>query len=159
VRRRETRAERRRMAGYWKGSHTVYDIRYHLVWVTRCRCEVLRDEVAKRARELIRQGCMSREIKILTGHLGRDHVHLLISPPPALSPAAIARYLKGHSSRMLQQEFSHLRERFSGRSIWAPGYLCSTTGEPTPDQIDKYLEGHDYADAHGQFTIEGATVP
>jgi putative transposase len=34
------------MADYRKGSHTVYDIQYHLVWVTKYRCHVLRGEVA-----------------------------------------------------------------------------------------------------------------
>jgi putative transposase len=146
------------MAEFWHGQHSVCNIQYHLVWVTRCRQEVLRDDVAERARELIRQGCMSREIRILTGHLGRDHVHLLISPPPALSPAGIVRYLKRRSSQ-LQQEFPHLSKRFSARSLWAPGYLCRTTGDTKADEIEKYVEGHSFAEDHEQFTIDGSMSP
>ncbi|MBN2390535.1 MAG: transposase, partial [Anaerolineae bacterium] len=36
---------------------------------------MLTGEVALRARELIRQSCMSRDIKILQGHVSVDHVH------------------------------------------------------------------------------------
>ena len=55
-----------------KGSHTAYNIQYHFVWVTKYRFKVLRGEVAGRTRELIRQSCMSREIKILKGHVSQD---------------------------------------------------------------------------------------
>ena len=54
---------------YKKGPHTVYDIQYHLVWVTKYRYRVLKAEVALRERELIRQTCEARNITILSGHL------------------------------------------------------------------------------------------
>ena len=114
------------MAENRRGSHTVYNIQYHFVWVTKYRHKVLRGEVAERARELIRQSCMSRDIKILKGHVSRDHVHLLLSSPPSLSPSNIAQYLKGRSSHLLQQEFSHLKKRYWGQHLWARGYFCST---------------------------------
>ena len=137
-----------------RGSHTVYNIQYHLGWVTKYRSPVLRGEVAERARELIRQSCMSREIHILKGHVSKDHVHLLVSCPPALSPAKIVQYLKGRSSRMLQQEFSHLRKRYWGQHLWARGYFCSTTGEITTAQIQEYIAGHREEDPGDQFTVD-----
>ena len=132
-----------------KGSHTVFNIQYHFVWVTKYRYKVLRGEVA-----LIRQSCMSREIKILKGHVSKDHVHLLVSSPPALSPAKIVQYLKGRSSRMLQQEFSHLKKRYWGQHLWARGSFCSTTGEITTAQIQEYIEGHTEDDPGEQFTVD-----
>jgi putative transposase len=142
------------MAENRKGSHTVYNIQYHLVWVTKYRFKVLRGEVAQRTRELIRQSCMSREINILKGHVSQDHVHLLVSSPPMLSPAKIVQYLKGRSSRMLQQEFSHLKKRYWGQHLWARGYFCSTTGEITTEQIKEYIEGHTEEDPGEQFTVD-----
>ena len=68
---------------YRQGSHTLYDIKYHVVWVTKYRYKVLVEEIATRARDVIRQICMAREIKILKGHVSRDHVHLFVSCPPA----------------------------------------------------------------------------
>jgi putative transposase len=142
------------MAENRKGAHTVFNIQYHLVWVTKYRYHVLRGEVAERARELIRQSCMAREIKILKGHVSRDHVHLLVSSPPVLSPAKIVQYLKGRSSRLLQQEFSHLKKKYWGQHLWARGYFCSTTGEITTEQIQAYIEGHAEEDPGEQFTVD-----
>ena len=39
---------------YRCGSHTVFQIEYHFVWVTKCRYKLLTTEVAGRARELVR---------------------------------------------------------------------------------------------------------
>ena len=50
---------------YRYGSHTVYNIAYHFVWVTKYRYKVLTGDVALRVRELVRQTCEIFEIKIL----------------------------------------------------------------------------------------------
>ena len=52
---------------YRQGSHTQYDIQYHLVWTTKYRYKVLNGKVAERARELIRQGCEAKGITIIQG--------------------------------------------------------------------------------------------
>ena len=141
------------MAEYRKGSHTVYDIQYHFVWVTKYRYQVLSGEVAERARELIRQTCMSRDIKILKGHVSKDHIHILVSCLPALSPAKIMQYLKGRSSRMLQDEFPHLKKRYWGQHLWARGYFCATVGVVTDEQIREYIDKHEHEPFEDSFHI------
>ena len=70
------------MVEYQSGSHTLHDIKYHLVWITKYRYHVLRGEVAERARDVIREICMAREVQIIRGSLAPDHVHMLVSCPP-----------------------------------------------------------------------------
>ena len=60
---------------YRYGSHTVYQIEYHFVWVTKYRYKVLRGEVAERIRELVRETCEAFEIRIVKGVVSKDHVH------------------------------------------------------------------------------------
>jgi putative transposase len=108
---------------YRKGPHTVYDLQYHFVWVTKYRYHVLTGEVALRMREIIRQTCEARDITILSGHVSKDHIHLHLSCPPELAPSKIAQSLKGRSSRLIQQEFPHLRKRYWGRHLWAALFL------------------------------------
>lgn len=73
------------MGGYRKSSHAVYDIKYHIIWVTKYKYKVLQGKIAIRARELIRQGCEARGITILQGSVGKDHIHLLLSCPPSIA--------------------------------------------------------------------------
>ncbi|MEC5425168.1 IS200/IS605 family transposase [Virgibacillus sp. C22-A2] len=93
------------MDGYRKRSHAVYDIKYHVIWVTKYRYKVLRGQIAFRTRELIKQGCEARNITILQRSVGKDHIHLLLSCPPSMASSKIMQYLKGRSSRLLQDEF------------------------------------------------------
>jgi putative transposase len=142
------------MVDYRKGSHTIHDIQYHFVWVTKYRYPVLSGEVAKRARELILQSCLSREMKIVKGHVSKDHIHILVSCPPRLSPAKVMQYLKGRSSRLLQEEFPHLKQQYWGRHLWARGYFCVTVGTVTEEQIKEYIARHEHEPFDENFTVD-----
>ena len=128
---------------YREGAHTVYDIKLHLVWVTKYRYHVLRGDIGLRTRDLIRQVCAAREIKILKGHVGRDHVHLMVSIPPSLSVSQVMQYVKGKSSRMLLQEFTELRKRYWGQHLWARGYFCASSGTVTDEMVKAYIASQD----------------
>ena len=141
------------MPEYRKGAHTIYDIQYHFVWVTKYRYKVLEGEIAERTRDLIRQICLNREIKILKGHVSADHVHILVSCPPTMSPSKIAQYVKGASSRKLQDEFSHLKKRYWGQHLWARGYFCASVGTVTQEQIIDYIEKHEKEPPDENFSI------
>ncbi|WP_100488223.1 IS200/IS605 family transposase [Sporolactobacillus pectinivorans] len=127
------------MDGYQKSGHAVYDIKYHVVWATKYRCQVLRGQVAIRLRELIRQGCEARDVTILQGSVGKEHIHLLIACPPSLAPSKILQYLKGRSSRLLQDEFPELKKRYWGQHLWSRGYFCATAGNVTEEIIRDYI--------------------
>ena len=71
---------------YRYGSHTVFKIQYHFVFVTKYRYQVLKGDVGVKVRDLIRQTCQNFEIEILKGVVSKDHVHLLLSCPPELAP-------------------------------------------------------------------------
>ena len=127
--------------GYIKySSHAVYDIQYHIVWTTKYRYKVLQGKIAERLRELLQQGCEARGMKIIRGSVGKDHVHMLISCPPTLAPCQIMQYLKGRSSKMLQEEFVELKKRYWGQHLWAVGYFCRTVGAVTEEMIKQYIE-------------------
>ena len=141
--------------GYTKyGSHTVYDIQYHVVWTTKYRYKVLNGKIAERLRELIRQGCEARKITIVRGSIGKDHVHMLISCPPTLAPSKIMQYLKGRSSRLLQEEFQELKKRYWGQHLWAVGYFCRTVGAVTEEMVKQYIEDQGRGRIDETFKIE-----
>jgi len=74
---------------YRYGSHTVYKICYHFVFVVKYRYQVLVGEIGLKVIELIRQTCHAFEIEILKGGMSKDHVHLFVSAPPNMSPSEI----------------------------------------------------------------------
>jgi putative transposase len=128
------------VAEYRTSAHALSDIKYHIVWITKYRYKVLRGDVAERARDLIRQICESRELKIIRGAVSPDHIHILVAAPPHLAPSKIVQYIKGRSSRRLQEEFPALRKRYWGQHLWARGYFCATVGAVDEKTIMAYIE-------------------
>ena len=59
---------------YRYGSHTIYNIEYHFVWVTKYRYQVLTGDIGLRVRELVRQSCEAFEIRILKGVVSKDYI-------------------------------------------------------------------------------------
>lgn len=123
-----------------RGSHTQYDIEYHIVWTTKYRYKVLQGKIAERCREIIRQICEKNGITIIRENIGKEHIHILISCPPTISPSEIAKKLKGRSSRILQNEYKELSKRYCGQHMWANGYFCRTVGMVTEEIIKEYIE-------------------
>lgn len=140
---------------YRTGPHTKYKIEYHFVWITKYRYPVLTGDVALRLRELVRQTCATFELEIIRGVVSKDHVHLLLSAPPTISPAEIMRRIKSRTSTKIFEEFPHLKKRYWGRHFWARGYFCVTAGELTKKMIEEYLEHHFESKENPNFEIEG----
>jgi len=134
------------MGNYRKSAHCAYDIKYHIVWITKYRKPVITGKIAERTRELIRGTCKQNEVEILAGHVSRDHIHLLVSVPPYLSASKLVQYLKGYSSRKLQMEYKELNKQFWGRHLWARGYFVASSGNVTDEVIAEYIKNQDIAE-------------
>ena len=129
----------------------------HLTWIAKYRKPVLVGDVALRVRDLIRQVAAEHELEIVSGKVARDRVHVLVSYRPDQRVSQMVQWLKGISSRVLLQEFPHLRKKFWGRHFWARGYMAVSTGTITDEMIKEYLEeqeGEQIAD-DSRFPIDG----
>jgi putative transposase len=147
------------MIEYRHSAHAVYDIKYHVIWVTKYRYKVMSGRIAERALEEIRQICEAREVAIVRGSISPDHIHMLLSVPPQLAPAKLVQYIKGKSSRMLQMEFPELGKRYWGQHLWARGYFCATVGAVDETKIKEYIESQRWEDDQEGFKITAPTKP
>ena len=127
------------MRRYRKGAHTKHDLKVHVVWIPKYRRKILIGPVAVRVRDLIRQIAMEHDLEIVSGKVTRDHIHVLISHHPHQSVSKIVQWLKGTSSRVLLQEFEHLRKQYWGRHVWARGYLAVSSGTITDEMVQGYI--------------------
>ena len=142
------------MENYRKSSHTVYDIKYHIVWITKYRKQILRADIAHRARELIREICRANDVEIIKGNISHDHVHIFVSVPPHISVSQLVQSIKGKTSRKLLMEFKSLSKVFWGRHIWARGYFVASSGNVTDEVIMKYIEQQNIEPPDGDFKTE-----
>ena len=128
------------MKNYRKTSHSVYDIKFHFVWITKYRKPMLAGSIGTRLRDLIREICKTMDIEIIKGHVSKDHVHLFVSVPPYHSVSQVMKRLKGKTSRRLLSESRILAKQCWGRHLWARGYFAASSGNVTDEVIAQYIE-------------------
>ena len=87
--------------------------------------------------------CSNNDVEILAGHVGKDHIHLLVSVPPHLSASRLVQYLKGNTSYKMQKEFKELNKQYWGRHLWARGYFVASSGNITDEIIAEYIKNQD----------------
>ncbi len=108
--------------------HSVWDCKYHVVWIPKCRRKVLYGRIRRQLGEVIRELARQRESLVLEGHLCPDHVHVYIAIPPKLAVARVIGYIKGKSAIHIARTFGGRSRNFTGENFWARGYFASTVG-------------------------------
>jgi putative transposase len=119
-------------------NNIVYSCKYHVVWCPKYRRKVLTGLVADRLKELIETVCRDHQAEIIEIEIMPDHVHLLVGVDPQFGIHRLVKAIKGHSSRILRQEFAHLRTKLP--SLWTNSYFVATVGSAPLEIIKQYIE-------------------
>ena len=109
-------------------NHSVWDCKYHVVFIPKYRRRVLYSELRRYLGEVFRKLAEQKESRIEEGHLLADHVHMLIAIPPKYAVAQVVGFIKGKSAIHLARVYSERKRNFVGQQFWARGYFVSTVG-------------------------------
>ena len=132
-------------------AHAVWQCKYHVVWCPKYRYRILRGELGKTVRDIIRQLCEWKKIEILEGNIQIDHIHLVLEIPPKYSISEAVGFLKGKSAIKLFDFHLELKRRYWGRHFWAKGYCVSTVGLDEV-QIRNYVRYQIHKDKQAEQT-------
>jgi len=139
---------------YRYGSHTVFKIEYHFVWVTKYRYPVLKGDVGERVRELVRQTCEAFEIRIVKG-CGQQGSRPYSGVRPAGTGAQRNHEAnQGKVGQQVVRGVSAVEETVLGGIFGRGGYFCATVGEMTEEMIKEYLEHHFESNPATEFKVE-----
>jgi putative transposase len=116
------------MNNYKSLSHTVWECKYHVVWIPKYRKSVIYDSLRRHLGKVFCELARQKESEIEEGHLMSDHVHALISIPPKYSVSQVVGYLKGKSAIHIARNYAGKTRNYTGQSFWARGYFVSTVG-------------------------------
>ena len=116
------------MDEYKSLSHSVYDCKYHVVFIPKCRRKALYGTLRPHLGNVFRQLAGQKESRVEEGHLMPDHVHMLLSIPPKYAVSQVIGYIKGKSAIHLARTYAERKRNFVGQNFWARGYFVSTVG-------------------------------
>jgi putative transposase len=127
-------------------SHTVWECKYHVVWVPKNRRKVIYGQLRREVVTIVRKLCEYKGVKILEGQACIDHIHLCISVPPKYALSTMVGYLKGKSAMVVFEKYSKVKRNFKGHSFWARGYYISTVGLDEA-RVRKYIQDQEISDS------------
>lgn len=126
------------LSEYQRTAGAVHSIGWHIVWCPKYRKQVLVGSVAERLEELLAVKAAEQGWTIEALEVMPDHVHIFARTPPDVSPARVAHQFKGSTSRVLRQEFKHLRTRLP--CLWSKSYFVASVGRVSEATIRKYID-------------------
>jgi putative transposase len=127
-------------------NHSVWDCKYHVVFIPKCRRKTLYGELRQYLGEVFRRLAQQKESRIEEGHLLSDHVHMLIAIPPKYAVAQVVGFIKGKSAIHLARVYGERKRNFVGQHFWARGYFVSTVGRDE-GVIREYIQKQEREDA------------
>ncbi|HCA03726.1 MAG TPA: IS200/IS605 family transposase [Halomonas campaniensis] len=124
--------------------HCVYDMKYHLVLVTKYRRKCFTAEILDRLEAIARELCLKWEVEVLEFGGEADHVHLLLGLNPTIQPSKLVNSLKTVTSRRLRVEFTeHLAQFYWKPVLWSRAYCLLTAGGAPIEVLRDYIENQD----------------
>ena len=133
------------MDDYESLSHSVWECKYHVVFIPKYRRKVLYAQLRRHLGEVFRRLAQQKESRIEEGHLLPDHVHMLIAIPPKHAVSQVIGYIKGKSAIHLARVYGERKRSFVGQHFWARGYFVSTIGRDEA-QIRAYIHNQEQED-------------
>src|SRR6267378_4377115 len=118
----------------------LHQMAYHVIWCPESRRDVLTGPIAAEVGALLEAVCCERGWPVISKEIQPDHIHLVVSIPPAIAVADAVKVLKGVSARHLFQRFPALKKRLWGGHLWSPSYYVGTAGAVSAATIRRFLE-------------------
>ncbi len=127
---------------YQKSSHATYDVRYHVVWITKYRNPVLTEAMQKRLEFIIENICKKIWVVILKLWFEEDHVHMYCRIPLTKPVSTVIWYIKWASTNAVKKEFRNEIKKWYWKteSLWAVWYFVSSVWEINGEIISRYVE-------------------
>ena len=124
-----------------RGSHSVGEANLHLQITPAYRRAIFADEGT---RILVRDyflACSRRHgFTISAMGFGDDHVHLFVTEWKNHSPAKLAQFLKGFTSKMMRAHHNDfIRSHLWGKKFWSAGYFYRTVGAVNASTVKRYV--------------------
>ena len=122
------------------GRGYVYSLQYHLVWCTKYRKKVLKDEIDTECKKMLQDLAEEYRFQILAMEVMPDHIHLLVDCRPQFYISDMIKIMKGNLARQMFLAHPELKKELCGGHLWNPSYCAVTVSDRSREQISAYIE-------------------
>lgn len=123
------------------GSHACFELRLHMVLVTRYRRPVLDAEILVEVRAAFASVLSAWRCQLIEFGAEADHVHALIDFHPAIAISELINNLKSASSKRVGNRYGvRLRRVYRQPGLWHRAYYVGSVGGASLEVVRKYVE-------------------
>jgi putative transposase len=128
-----------------KGSHAVFKIQLHIIFMTKYRKNVINQAILAKLNEVFSRVCEKRKCELLEFNGEENHVHLLVDVHPDNNISQMISSLKSASSRIVRKEFEEYLKQYYWKkedpSFWTDAYCVLSAGGAPLDIVKEYIKG------------------
>ena len=125
-----------------KNRHSVYDLEYHLVVVTKYKHPVLTEGLSERLLEITHNVFDKMwKCKTLEVNISIDHIHILFEAPPQVQLSKLVNNYKTVTSRLIRKEFAPFLSKYYWKPyFWSDSYFIATASDRTRKIVADYIQ-------------------
>ena len=126
---------------YKSKNHSKFILTYHIIFVCKYRKKLLIN-YGEDVKQIMYDISKRYDFDIKEMEVDKDHIHMMISSVPKISPLQIVRVLKQQSTiQMWRRYASELKKQYwKENTFWTDGYFCSTIGEVSSETLKHYIQ-------------------
>lgn len=131
------------MDDYYRGGHSKYSLKVHLIFVTKYRKKLFQSgRRADDVTQYLYDAAKRWGYTILQMETDKDHVHILLEYRPKVSVSEIVKQLKQDSTHQMWSHHSdYLSRRYwKHRTLWSDGYFACSIGQVSQKTIEQYIQ-------------------
>ena len=127
----------------------VYDLRFHLVFVTKYRKAIFdTEEKQTELTALLMSFAEKNGSTIEAVEVMPDHVHLVLSFPPKLAPSSIVKSFKGAAAREWFKLHPDDKCRLYKGHLWSPSFFIRSVGAVSKECVLNYVKTQHTKEPH-----------
>ena len=116
-----------------KHQNATYDLKYHIVLVTKDKKELINDEIGRFLQENIKR-LIDQKGEVLKTAYNKNHFFLLAEIQPQYAISVVINTVKSSTSRLIKNNFD------IAVPFWDNNYFISSVGEFSIEKAKKYIE-------------------
>jgi len=125
-------------------AHCAYNLRIHIVFVTKYRKNVITESILARLKEIFAKLCETQKCGLVEFNGEADHVHLLVDLAPDIAISKLVNILKTISSREIRKEFKEHIAKFYWKPVfWTSAYCAISAGGAPLEILKQYIQSQD----------------
>ena len=126
---------------YKSKNHSKFILTYHIIFTCKYRKKLL-IKYGEDVKQIMYDISKRYDFDIKEMEVDKDHIHMMISSVPKISPLQIVRVLKQQSTiQMWKRYASELKKQYwKENTFWTDGYFCSTIGEVGSETLKHYIQ-------------------